>query len=173
MSSYWYALWVKPHKETTVFQQLQAREVDGYLPMVRVNPKNPRAAKYRPYFPGYMFVYADLEQLGDNYFRWLPGTRGLVGFDGEPSIVPVEMVRWLEKRISEIDKAGGLVFDTLKQGDPVLITSGPFSGLEAVFDKQLSGNERVQVLLKFLSNYPQRVQLDSADIEKRKPAIHK
>ncbi len=167
MAEHWYALWVKPHKETTVFQQLQSREVDGYLPMVRVNPKNPRAAKLKPYFPGYMFVYADLDTLGQNFFSWLPGTRGLVGFDGEPSVVPPEMVRWLERRISDIDKAGGLIFDELEQGDTVIITSGPFEGLEAIFDKRLSGNERVQVLLKFLSDYPQPVRLDSADIEKK------
>lgn len=167
MSTHWYALWVKPHKETTVFEQLRARDVEGYLPMVKVNPKNPRAAKYRPYFPGYMFVYADLDALGQNFFTWLPGTRGLVGFDGEPSVVPPEMVRWLEKRIGEIDKAGGLVFDELNEGDTVRITRGPFAGLEAIFDKRLSGDERVQVLLKFLSEHPQRVQLDSADIEKK------
>ncbi len=168
MAVHWYALWVKPHKESTVFQQLQARNVDGYLPMVRVNQKNPRAAKLKPYFPGYMFVYADLDSLGQNFFSWLPGTRGLVGFDGEPSIVPPEMVSWLERRMSDIDKAGGLVFDELEHGDTIRIKSGPFEGLEAIFDRKLSGDERVQVLLEFLNKGVHKLQLDAADIEKSK-----
>ncbi len=167
MSEQWYALWVKPHKETIVLQQMQVRDLQGFLPMVKVNPKNPRAAKYRPYFPGYMFVYVDLEKLGISMMNHIPGTRGLVSFGGDPAVVPESLVRKLEKQLAEIDKAGGLVFNKLKQGDAVRITRGPFAGYEAIFDMQLSGKERVQVLLKFLSEHPQPVKLDSADIEKK------
>ena len=167
MSEQWYALWVKPHKESTVLQQMQIRELQGFLPMVKVNPKNPRAAKFRPYFPGYMFVYVDLEKLGVNAMNHIPGTRGLVSFGGDPAVVPASLVRKLEDQLAEIDKAGGLVFNNLKTGDTVRITRGPFAGYEAIFDMQLSGSERVQVLLKFLSQHPQPVKLDSSDIEKK------
>jgi transcriptional antiterminator RfaH len=37
-----------------------------------VRPVNPRARKTRPYFPGYLFVQADLAAVGLVEFRWMP-----------------------------------------------------------------------------------------------------
>lgn len=166
MSEQWYALWAKPHKERAVAKTLAAQDVDYFLPMVKVNPKNPRAAKFRPYFPSYLFIYVNLDERGANHFNWLPGTRGLVQFAGEPAIVPPNLIDQLQRQLAEIDRAGGLVFDGLEQGDMIRIKSGPFAGYEAMFDMRLAGKDRVQVLMSFLSNHPKKVMLDSADIEK-------
>ena len=166
MSANWYTLWAKPHKERTVAESLKLQDIEHFLPMVKVNPKNPRAAKFRPYFPGYMFIYADLDEIGQNHFNWFPGTRGLVRFADEPAIVPTSLIEQIQLQLTEIDKAGGLAFDGLEQGDKVRIKTGPFAGYEAMFDMRLPGKDRVQVMLAFLSNHPQRVLLDSADIEK-------
>ncbi len=169
MSSNWYALRIKPHKEKSVFLHLEIQqEIEPFLPMVKVQPKNPRAAKQRPYFPGYMFVQADMEQIGANTFNWLPGTLGLVSFGGEPAIVPEHLIIELQSRLAEIEEAGGLQFEGLKKGDTVRIVGGPFEGYEAIFNMQLSGKDRVQVLLSFLSNYPQPIELDAGYIEKMK-----
>ncbi|MCA9935314.1 MAG: transcription termination/antitermination NusG family protein, partial [Anaerolineales bacterium] len=78
MAEYWYVLRTKPKKELFVYQQLLAREVALYFPSMRVKPVNPRAAKVRPFFPGYLFVQADLDVDGYNAFNWLPGTVGLI-----------------------------------------------------------------------------------------------
>jgi transcriptional antiterminator RfaH len=67
-----------------------------------------------------------------------------------------------------IEEAGGLVLDDLQPGDPVRIVSGPFAGYEAVFDMRLPDSERVQVLLAFLSDYPQRLRLEKDAIERVK-----
>jgi len=37
-----------------------------------------------------------------------------------------------------------------RTGEPVLIREGPLSGLEAVFDREMKGSERVAVLLELL-----------------------
>ncbi len=166
MSEKWYTLWAKPHKERSVAHALALQEVQHFLPMVKVNPKNPRAAKFRPYFPGYLFIYTDLDEIGMNHFNWFPGTRGLVCFADEPAVVPTNLIDQIQKHLVEIDKAGGLVFNDLVHGDKIRIKSGPFAGYEAMFDMQLTGKDRVQVFLAFLSRYPQKVVLDSADIEK-------
>lgn len=182
MTAHWYALHVKPHKERFVHERLlspqgiplidsiddELRRIEIFFPAVRVKPKNPRAAKTRPYFPGYLFVHADLEILGDNAFSWVPGAHGLVSFGDTPAVVPEALIRELRQRVDQIEMAGGLVAEALKPGDPVRITEGPFAGYEAIFDAQLPGRERVQVLLTFLSRHPQRVQLDISDVEKVK-----
>ena len=166
MAQEWYTLWVKPHKERAVAGLLASQEVEAFAPMVKVNPVNPRAAKARPYFPGYIFVHTDLTHVGANHFNWMMGVHGLVSFDGEPAVVPNAMIRKIEDQLAEIDRAGGISLEGLEHGDKVRIVSGPFAGYEAIFDMRLSGNERVQVLLAFLSKHPHEVRLSSADIEK-------
>ncbi|MGB1252455.1 MAG: transcription termination/antitermination protein NusG [Candidatus Promineifilaceae bacterium] len=166
MAFEWYTLWVKPHKERAVAELLGSQEVEAFAPMVKVNPVNPRSAKVRAYFPGYIFIYTDLEDKGMNHFNWMMGVHSLVSFDGEPAAVPASMIRQIEDQLAEIDRAGGLKLEGIEHGDKIRITSGPFEGFEAIFDMRLSGNERVQVLLAFLSQHPHEVRLNSADIEK-------
>jgi transcriptional antiterminator RfaH len=168
MTAKWYALKVKPHKERPVYRLLESQEVETFFPSVKVHPVNPRAAKVRPYFPGYLFVRADLDDVGRNAFSWMPGSQGLVAFGEDPAIVPDNLISELKQRIVRIQAAGGLIFDELKEGDTVRIVSGPFAGYEALFDMRLPDRQRVQILLAFLSNYPQKLQIDASHIEKVK-----
>lgn len=168
MTLQWYALSVKPHKERAVHQLLTARDVEVFFPTIKVKPKNPRAAKVRPYFPGYMFVSADLDDLGTNAFSWTPGTYGLVSYGGEPAVVPPPLIKELKQRLAELEAKGGLTQRAFKRGDRVRIVKGPFEGYEGIFDAHLPGHERVQVLLAFLSTHPKPLKLDTDDIEKLK-----
>lgn len=182
MSINWYVLHVKPHKERAVYELLQTPErwpmltpmiEQGitpavFYPSVRVKPVNPRSARIRPYFPGYLFVYADLELVGSLAFDNIPGAHGLVAYGDEPAIVPPNLILALKQRMVQVEEAGGLVFDELNQGDPVKIVSGPLAGYEAIFDMRIPGADRVQVLLAFLSNVPQRIKISTDMIQKKK-----
>ncbi len=168
MAAHWYALRVKPHKERIVYQLLRTEAVPAYFPSVKVKPVNPRAARVRPYFPGYLFVQADLNVAGNNAFRWTPGAHGLVRYGDTPAIVPDSLVQALKQRLTAIEASGGLVLSRVKQGDPVRILSGPFAGYDAIFDAYLPGQERVRVLLAFLSRQPQPVCLGSDSIDRIK-----
>jgi transcriptional antiterminator RfaH len=52
-----------------------------------------------------------------------------------------------------------------KPGDVVKINEGPFSGLEAIFEKKMKGSERVAVLLDILGRQT-RLVLPGETIEK-------
>jgi transcription antitermination factor NusG len=52
-----------------------------------------------------------------------------------------------------------------KPGDVVRINEGPFSGLEAIFERKLKGSERVAVLLEILGRQT-RIVLPSETIAK-------
>jgi len=166
MDMNWYALRVKTHKERAVSQRLHSEQVEVYSPMVRVKPKNPRAAKQKPYFPGYIFVHVDLAHIGANTFNWMPGTIGLVSFDGIPASVPGNLILELQQRLAQIEAAGGLELAALEAGDRVRIVEGPFAGYEAIFDMRIPGSDRVQVLLAFLSQHPHPLKLDADEIRK-------
>ena len=47
-----------------------------------------------------------------------------------------------------------------------LFVDGPFAGYEALFDKKLAGNDRVQLLLAFLSRHAQPIQLPTGHIRR-------
>jgi len=168
MPLHWYALRSKPRKEEVVWKQVRDRGIEVFLPRLRVHPINPRAQKVKPYFPGYLFVRADIDALGLSTFQWLPHTVGLVSFGGEPAPVPDHMIYAIQKRVEEIAAAGGEIFDGLKPGDVVQINYGPFQGYEAIFDARLPGTIRVRVLLQFLSDRRVPVELDAAHIQQKK-----
>lgn len=151
MSKKWYAIQSKPNKEQALCEQFQSRGIEVFYPQIRVNPVNPRARKIRPYFPGYLFVHVDLDEVGLSVIRWIPFARGVVSFSNEPASVPDNLIEAIRRRVDEVNRAGGELLETLKPGEPVLIQEGPFSGYEAIFDVRLPGKERVRVLIQLLS----------------------
>lgn len=167
MSPNWYALRSKPRKEDVVWKQVHDRGFDVFFPQMRVHPVNPRSKKVKPYFPGYMFVKLDLSESNSSVIQWMPHTVGLVSFGGEPATVPEHLIHAIRRRVEEIARAGGEVFDGLKQGDIVQIEHGPFQGYEAIFDARLPGSERVRVLLQLLNDRQIPIELDTADIAAR------
>jgi transcription antitermination factor NusG len=169
MANQWYALRSKPRKEDVVWRQVVNQGYEAFYPRLRVQPVNPRSRKLRPYFPGYLFVKVDLEEAGLSIFQWMPHAIGLVSFGGEPASVPPNLIGEIRKRVSEINAAGGEVFDGLKAGQVVRISEGPFKGYDAIFDARLPGTERVRVLLELLGNQRQvPVELRAGYIERKK-----
>jgi transcription antitermination factor NusG len=167
MSANWYALQSKPNKEDALYQQLESQGVNVFYPRIRVNPVNPRAKKVKAYFPGYLFVYTDLNEVGISTFQWMPFARGMVVFDQEPATVPEGLIQAIRRRVEAVNEAGGALFNGLHKGDSVLIHDGPFAGYEAIFDLRLPGSERVRVLIKLLSQRQVPVELNSGQIRQK------
>jgi transcriptional antiterminator RfaH len=164
----WYAIRSKPRKEDAVWRQVLSQGFEVYYPRIRIQPINPRSKKVKPYFPGYLFVRADLEQVGLSVFQWMPHTLGLVSFGGEPAAVPDHLVQAIHVRVDEINAAGGETFERLRPGDVVWISDGPFRGYEAIFDARLPGSERVRVLLEFLGSRKVALTLRAGQIDFKK-----
>jgi len=168
MPLYWYALRSKPRKEDVVWKQVRDAGLEVFYPRLRVHPVNPRSRTVKPYFPGYLFVRADLDALGLSTFQWMPHSVGLVSFGGEPAPVPENLIHAVRRRVEEIAAAGGEVFDGLKQGDRVRVSYGPFEGYEAIFDARIPGSQRVRVLLQLMNERRVPVELDAAHIQQEK-----
>jgi transcription antitermination factor NusG len=171
MTAQWYALHSKPMKEALLSEQLGLHHFESYYPCLHVKPVNPRSRKTRPYFPGYIFGRIDLEQSNLPVLQWMPGSAGIVAFDGVPSHVPENMIVAIRRRVDEINTAGagcGELFDGLKSGDMVTIQDGPFKGYEAIFNARLSGDERVRVLLKILNRQQFPLELPGGQIQRKK-----
>jgi transcription antitermination factor NusG len=168
MAFHWYTIRSKPRKEEVLWNQLRAQDFEVFFPRLKVQPINPRARKLKPYFPGYMFVNVDLDEVGISTFQWMPHAIGLVSFDGTPATVPENLILAIKKRVEQIAAAGGEVFDGLKPGDEVRISDGVFAGYEAIFDTRLPGSERVRVLIQMLSDRRLAVEMSAGQIQKKK-----
>lgn len=171
MSKGWYILRSKPNKEDFLLGQVLAYQVEAYYPAVRARAVNPRARKYKPYFPGYLFVHVDLQQTPSSFWRWLPGARGLVAFGETPAPVPETLLGAIRRKVSQINEAGGEQLFGLKSGDVVFVQSGPFSDYSAIFDRCLSGNDRARVLIRSLQGAYLPVELPVEYIRKAKQAV--
>jgi len=169
MSIHWYVLRSKPNKEKLLWEQLNIREVETFYPQIRVQTVNPRARQVKAYFPGYVFVRVDLDEVGLSILQWMPGAIGFVSYDNQPSMVPDALIPIIKRKVDEINTAGGELFHELKPGDLVEIQSGPFAGYEAIFDARLPGSERVRVLLKMLQGERSaKMEVSAGLLERRK-----
>lgn len=143
----WYALYTKPRMEVHVGNLLRSKGIEVYVPTIKVTRRR-RPPVERPFFPRYMFARVDLEAIGLSAIRWTPGLTAIVGFGGGPVAVPDRVVALIKTRLAEMEEHG--YGGRFRSGDRVRITEGPFRDFEAIFDRPLSGEERVRVLIDLL-----------------------
>lgn len=164
----WYAMKSKPNKESFLAGQLESHGVEVFFPRLRVTPVNPRSRKLLPYFPNYLFVHVDLEEVNVSTLRWMPGASGLVSFDGEPASVPDFLIVAVQRQVDLLNASSRDLTSNLQPGDSITIQDGPFAGYEAVFDARLSGQSRVRVLLNLLQKRQMPLELESRQIRRMK-----
>ena len=136
----WYALRSKPRREESLWQEVRRRGFSTYYPRLRVRPVNPRARKTRPYFPGYLFVQADLAEVGLVEFRWMPYALGLVCFGDDAAPVPSALVHAIWTQVGSLNDEEVEFGQRLRRGDRVVVREGPLAGYEGVFDARLIGH---------------------------------
>ena len=166
MNLQWYVLRSRPNKEMILWRELCGRGLDCFYPQLRVRPVNPRSRKMRPYFPGYLFLHTDMDQVGSGTFQWMPFSGGLLAFDEVPATVPHNLVQAIRQHLEQLNAAGGELLAGLKHGDSVIVRGGPFEGYKAIFDARLPGHERVRVLVKLLQMRDVPVELPLSQIER-------
>ncbi len=162
----WYALNSKPHSEKIVYDALLARGIEAYLPAWQPPQRSTRARGPRPFFPCYLFAHADLDAIGLSVLQYLPGVRRLVFCGDQPARVPQVAIDRIRVRLAELEHSfTDAEGEPLFPGDRVVITDGPLAGLEAVFDRRLSSDARVRLLINFLQ-HGTRVEIERERIRK-------
>ena len=114
-----------------------------------------KATVISPLFPGYLFSKFDQDTKFCRV-NYAPGVDNVVTFGSIPALVEEEIIASIKARIQN-----GYVHrqsPSFKVWQGARISNGPFPGVEALFQKNLSGSQRVALLLKTLS-YQVRVIL--------------
>jgi transcriptional antiterminator RfaH len=154
----WYLIRTKPHKERWVNDQLKSVVQESFLPLLRGRSRcfGRTVTTLKPLFPCYLFARFHLKT---SYFdvKYTAGVHNLVSVGGEPVAVSKLIVEGIQNRgqdgIIEIQAP------TLQHGQKISIVEGPFRGFEAIFDRYLSGSERVAILLDAIGASSIRVVL--------------
>ena len=164
----WYVVNTKPNKEGSVLELLIMRNIDYYCPMIPHQRAYGRAPILRYYFPGYIFIHvaAGSQEAAD--IRWLPGSKRLISYGDELIDVPDSVISAIRQQVQAINERGGLKKRDYQPGDVVRITSGPFEGMEAVFDSHLTGRQRMKVLINTLIARKLSVEISELDVEPAK-----
>lgn len=161
----WYLIRTKPNKERWVRDQLAAILPEVFLPLLEA--RTPRWGKMAwtitPLFPCYLFARLD-PQL--HYFdvKYLHGVHGIVGAGADPLTVPQGVIEEIRRR--GVNGVVKIEEQTLGSGEPVRVVEGPFRGFAAIFERYMSGAERVAILLNTLEATGVRVVLPASAVTK-------
>ncbi len=147
----WYVIRTKPHQEEIAVLNLHNMSVEVFYPRVKEKKVIRRRQQevIGPLFPGYLFGHFDLTTQYHSV-KYARGVRNVVAFGGIPTPVDNAVIESIRAREQE----EGLIVlhqPPLKPGEPVEILEGPFQGLVAIFEQELSGQQRVQLLLDILA----------------------
>jgi transcription elongation factor/antiterminator RfaH len=160
----WYVIQTKPKKEGEATSYLSTKGVEIFSPLIEsFTNRNGRMSKeLKALFPGYIFGKFDLEQ---NYplVRWGKGVKGVLGFGGYPTPISEDVVGVIKERT---DTQGVVrVRQRFNPNDVVRIKTGPLKDLLGIFERWVSDNERVRILLNLIGYQP-AVEMHYSMIEK-------
>jgi transcriptional antiterminator RfaH len=155
----WHLLRTKAGEERRARDQISRLATEVLLPLVRVQVRRWErlTETVAALFPGYLFARFDIER-DYNQLRYTRGVRQIVCFGGEPAPVPAWIIEELKLRC-----ANGPIHLAVRgfvPGERVIVTSGPFRQFEGIFERRLTGPERVAVLLSVMGG-ERRVVLPS------------
>jgi transcription antitermination factor NusG len=123
----WFAVWTRSRHEAAVFQQLQSKGIQAFLPTItRWSHWKDRKKRIEwPLFPGYCFAHIDPgDTLG---ILTCTGVVSLVSFEGRPAPIPnreIESVRVLVESALKFDPC-----PLITEGDSVEVVCGPLRGV--------------------------------------------
>ena len=157
----WNVAHVHPNHEAQVAKFLALHGIDIYCPRFAApagtRPGSVREGRTRWVFPGYLFFKVPQGFARWDLVLWAPGVRRVLSDDGAPSPVSDAVVARLRTRLAQ--PAGRR--SAFRRGQPVVIERGPLAMVDAIFDRELSTSERVQVLVQLLGR-PVTVVVDAA-----------
>lgn len=156
----WFAVHTVARHEKQIYQYLQMKEVDSFLPLysaVHQWKTGPTRVEL-PLFPNYLFVHIT------NYERRkvleLSGVRGIVGTGSTPVALPDNEIACLRQSL----EAGWIEpHPYLKVGMQVRIVRGPLTGIEGLLIRKKSVLKlilSINLIMKSLA-----VEVNPADVE--------
>ncbi|MBN1841548.1 MAG: UpxY family transcription antiterminator [Deltaproteobacteria bacterium] len=152
MASAWYVLHTRSRFEQVVFDGLEGKLLEAFLPkMTVVSKRRDRRKTIRvPIFSGYVFVKSDLNVYERLEIVKTIGVVRIVGNKDGPISVPDQSIDSLKIIVAGDNEI--LTGTRFKKGDRVIVVEGPFAGVTGAFVRYKGGG-RVVVAIEALGQY--------------------
>jgi len=169
----WYAVHCNPRKEWQAAAALESLlGLTIYLPQICRHRRG--QIDQIPFFPRYLFVWADLQTIGLSTINATPGVSRLVTFGETPQPVSITVIEAIRDVVDELNDRGGLPEHSFHFGDTVRLKDGPLCWLEAKFVKSIKTRGRVRILLDFLGQLREaEVDADRLELAQVEPNIRR
>src|SRR5688500_8362190 len=142
----WYVVYSKPQKEDFARFHLSAKGLEVFFPQLLFPLSAKKRKRLVPLFPNYLFVRLKLFSDEFSYAKWSPGVSRIVSFNGVPASVHDSIVNLLMQQVN----GDGVVEarPSLRRGQEVRITGGPFDGLVGMIQEAPNARGRIKILLQ-------------------------
>ena len=157
----WYLARIQPKKVTVLTSFLSQDGVEVFFPKI-VEP-SPNGGALKALFPTYLFCYLDPQSGVWSRARSAPGMAYFLGSDGEPARIHQELVDFLRERVIHWNDPS--YSRNLARGDKVVVTGGPFAGIEGIFQRYISGRQRCRILLEVVGGMMTNVELPGREVK--------
>jgi transcriptional antiterminator RfaH len=159
----WYVVQTKPRQELLALVNLERQGYECYLPQMRIERVRRNKARIvtEAMFPRYLFIRLDNSGFGKSWspIRSTLGVSNLVRFGTQVAKVGDRVIDFL--RSNELAMPTESMF---KQGQTVVITDGPFAGIEAIY-QTADAEGRSLILLELLSK-PTQMRIETECLRK-------
>lgn len=159
----WYLVHTKPRQEDVALANLERQSYECYLPQKRIERIRRRKAEVatEPMFPRYLFIRLDSSDQGKSRspIRSTLGVSQLVHFGTRAAKVDDTLVDLLRQRERTLPTQA-----MFASGDSVVITDGPFAGIEAIY-QTADAERRAFILLEILAQ-PESMHIDADRLRK-------
>ncbi|HEY4707586.1 MAG TPA: transcription termination/antitermination NusG family protein [Thermodesulfobacteriota bacterium] len=142
-------IYTKPRCEENVETMLSGAGFAVLNPKIRERKlvRGKAADVVSPMFPCY--VFARFDKIRDYHLvRYTRGVKWVLRNEDGPAEVQDPVV---ESILSRMENGVVLLRSAFTPGQEVLVKGGPFEGFGAIFEREMSGMERVSILLKTIN----------------------
>lgn len=142
----WYVIQAKHKQEFRALEQLQNQGFNCFLPTLQIEQirRGKLSICVEPLFARYLFIRLDNVTCNWSPIRSTRGVSHLVAFGGRFAILPDSCVDALQSMPKDLPQR------LYEPGERVAITSGPFAGLEGIY-QAVGGEARAMVLLELMN----------------------
>ena len=159
----WYAVYIKSRAEKKAESELQAKEIECFLPLQRKLQQWSDRKKWVevPLIPGYIFVKISSKEhskvIQSNYMV------SFVCFEGKAAIIPDHQIEYLKLMLTQDHAEIEITRENFEPGQLIEVIAGPLVGLQGKL-VSIQGKNKIAIELLQLG-YSALVEISPNDID--------
>ena len=172
----WYVLRAISGKEKKIKEYIQSEiirhSLEDYIDKVVIPVEKvfsirngKKISQERNFYPGYIFVYANLVGEVPHILKNIPGVIGYPGVKGEPVYLTEEEIEAILGKADELSDSNEKMTNPYIVGEFVKIIDGAFVNFSGEIEEVKEANKKLKVAVKILGR-KQQIELSYTQVER-------